>query len=250
MHTIEQSGSDPAVLCIHGYRQSSYFWTPTVQRLSASGVHALAVDLPGFGASAAESGPYTVEGFADGLAALLDTKKLDVVDVLGGSMGGVVAQHFALRHPGRLRRLLLVATGAYTENSEKALERLKLLEQAPLPESAMDGVARGFFHTPPPEAVLAEIRRIAFQASHQATLDAARSNAANDTLERLGNIRAPTLIVQGRHDAGRTPEHGAEMAKRIPEASLEVLPNSGHTPQLEEPEAFHALALPFLLAGR
>ena len=111
-------------------------------------------------------------------------------------------------------------------------------------------MVRGFFHALPAEPVLAEVRRIAFQATHAATLEGGRSIASNHTMERLGEIAVPTLIIQGHHDAGMTPEHGTEMARRIPGARLEVLPNSGHTPQLEEPEAFHAIALPFLLAER
>ena len=78
-------------------------------------------------------------------------------------------------------------------------------------------------------------------------MEAARSNARSNTLALLGQIGVPTLIVQGRHDRARTPEHGALMRDRIPGARLEVLEHSGHTPQLEEPEAFHALVLPFLL---
>jgi pimeloyl-ACP methyl ester carboxylesterase len=57
----------------------------------------------------------------------------------------------------------------------------------------------------------------------------------------------PTLIVQGRHDRARTPEHGTEMRKRIAGSRLEVIEEAGHTPQLEQPDAFHAVALPFLL---
>jgi L-proline amide hydrolase len=77
-----------------------------------------------------------------------------------------------------------------------------------------------------------------------------RSNAETRTLDRLGEIQVPTLIIQGRHDKARTPEHGAVMRDRIPGARLEVLENSGHSPHLEESEAFHDIALPFLLAGR
>ena len=55
------------------------------------------------------------------------------------------------------------------------------------------------------------------------------------------------MIVQGRHDRARTPEHGEEMRKRIAGARLEVIEDAGHTPQLEQPETFHAIALPFLL---
>ena len=58
----------------------------------------------------------------------------------------------------------------------------------------------------------------------------------------------PTLIIQGRHDKARTPEHGVEMQKRMPNARLEVIEDAGHTPQLEQPDRFHDIALPFLLA--
>ena len=58
----------------------------------------------------------------------------------------------------------------------------------------------------------------------------------------------PTLIVQGRHDKARTPEHGALMRERIPDAKLAVIEDAGHTPQLEQPEAFHEVAVRFLTA--
>src|SRR5262245_26707483 len=111
MHCLEQTGAEPTVLCVHGYCQSSTYWAPTLDRLARVGVRGLAPDLPGFGASAHLPGPYTMEAYADGLAALLDARRLERVGLVGGSMGGVVAQHFALRHPARLARLLLVATG-------------------------------------------------------------------------------------------------------------------------------------------
>ena len=77
-------------------------------------------------------------------------------------------------------------------------------------------------------------------------MEAARSNTLSRTIDRAAEIRVPTLIIQGRHDRARTPEDGAALRERIPGARLEVLEHSGHTPQLEEPDAFHALALPFL----
>ena len=90
---------------------------------------------------------------------------------------------------------------------------------------------------------------IARSASKAAAVEAARSNATLRTLERLGEIRVPTLLIQGRHDRARTPEHGALMCEHIPDARLHVLENSGHTPQLEEPEAFARVAMPFLFAA-
>jgi 3-oxoadipate enol-lactonase len=247
MHVLERTGAEPAVLMIHGYCQSSAYWAPTLERLAAAGARALAADLPGFGRSARVPGPYTMEAYADGLVALLDARRLGPVVLVGGSMGGVVAQHVTLRHPSRVGRLLLVATGAVMGDPAAGLARADAVAGATWDAAAVAPIVSGFFREPPPPPRLEEYRRIAGEASQEAAVEAARSNALSNTLERLGQIRVPTLIVQGRHDRARTPQHGALMRDRIPGARLEILERSGHTPQLEEPEAFHALALPFLL---
>jgi pimeloyl-ACP methyl ester carboxylesterase len=247
MYCLERPGAEPAVLCVHGYCQSSAYWAPTLDRLAAAGAGGLAPDLPGFGAAAGAPGPYTMETYADGLVALLDARGLDRVALVGGSMGGVVAQHLTLRNPDRVTRLLLVATGAATADPAAGLARADTIASAPWDAAAVVPVVAGFFREPPPPARLVEYQQIALAASHRAAVEAARSNAGSRTLERLGEIRIPTLIIQGRHDRARTPEQGAALRDRIPGARLVVLEGSGHTPQIEEPAAFHAVALPFLL---
>ena len=213
-------------------------------------MHGLAPDLPGFGASARLPGPYTMEGLADALARLLDERGLAQVVLVGGSMGGVVAQHFVLRHPGRARRLLLVATGAATADPAAALAKAEVVAGAVWDESSVAPVVRAFFHLPPPAAELERYCRIALLASQAAAVEAARSNARSRTLERLDAIEVPTLIVQGRHDRVRTPEHGELMQQRIRGARFEIVEQAGHTPQLEDPTTFHEIALPFLIADR
>lgn len=250
MFALERTGSEPAVVFVHGFCQSSAYWTPTLERVAERGVRALAVDLPGFGASASERGPHTMAGLADALAAELDRRGLDRIVLCGGSMGGVVAQHFALRHPARLTGLLLVATGGFTPNMALALEKADVLATAPWVEATIVPVVDGFFFKRPAADRIAEYRKIALSASQSAAVEAARSNAANRSFDTLAAIRVPTLIVQGRHDKARTPEHGAEMRDRIPGCALAMIEDAGHTPQLEQPDAFHDVALPFLLAGR
>jgi len=246
MHVIERQGSGTVAVCVHGFCQSSLFWASTLDRLAEAGIAGIAPDLPGFGESAGLPGPWTLEAYADGIAVLLDRKGLDRVSLVGGSMGGAVAQHFALRHPTRVVRLLLVATGAFTADPTAALAKADQLETAIWDDALTTPMVAGFFHRPPDAATLAAFRRVAGMANRTAALSAARSNARGRTLERLAEITAPTLIVQGRHDKARTPEHGAEMAARIPGARLVVLEASGHTPQIEESEAFLAVAVPFL----
>jgi pimeloyl-ACP methyl ester carboxylesterase len=248
VHVIESAGREPTVVCIHGFCQSSAYWAPTLGRLAARGVAALAVDLPGFAGSATEGGPYTMPALADAVAALLKKRALDQVALVGGSMGGVVAQHLALRHPQCVSRLLLVATGAATADPAGALAKADVMATAPWNEETVAPIVAGFFYSSPAPDKLAEYRAIAMKASQPAAVEAARSNASLRTLEDLGRITVPTLIVQGRHDKARTVEHGAQMRALLPNGALEVVEDAGHTPQLERPDEFHAIALPFLLA--
>jgi pimeloyl-ACP methyl ester carboxylesterase len=248
VNVIERAGRGPAVVCIHGFCQSSAYWVPTLDRLAAQGVGALAPDLPGFAGSSKEPGPYSMPALADAVAALLERRGLKRVILVGGSMGGVVAQHLALRHPQAVSRLLLVATGAFTADPAGALAKADLMAAAPWNEETVTPIVAGFFYKVPPAEKVAAYRAIAMQASQPAAVEAARSNASLRTFEELGRIAVPTLIIQGRHDKARTPEHGAEMQKRIVDARLEVIEDAGHTPQLEQPDRFHELALSFLLA--
>jgi pimeloyl-ACP methyl ester carboxylesterase len=248
MQAQERSGREPAVVFIHGFCQSSAYWAPTLTHLADEGPRGLAMDLPGFGMSAAEPGPHTMEGYADALAAFLTVKGLDQVVLVGGSMGGVIAQHFILRYPGRVLRLLLVATGAITADPAGALDKATALEAAPWNEATVKPIVDGFFYRSPPAADLAKYRMIALQASQPAAVSAARSNANSNTLDGLSKVAVPTFIIQGRYDRARTPEHGSVMQQRIAGSQLFVIEDAGHTPHLEQPDRFHEIALPFLIA--
>lgn len=246
MQAIERPGRGPAIVFVHGFCQSSAYWAPSLARVAQNGAHGLAPDLPGFGMSAHEPGPHTMEGYADALARFLSGRGLDRVVLVGGSMGGVVAQHFTLRHPQRVERLLLVATGAVTADPVRALSKAAELEAAFWDENTVHPIVNGFFHRRPAPPDLAKYREIALQASQPAAVSAARSNANSRTLEVLHKIDVPTHIIQGRHDRARTPEHGAIMQERINGSHLTVIEEAGHTPHLEQPERFHEIALPFL----
>jgi len=250
LFALDRGGAAPAVVCLHGFCQSSAYWAPTLDRLAAAGVRGVAPDLPGFGRSAREPGPYTMAGMADAVVRHLDAHGIDRFVLAGGSMGGVVAQHLVLRHPERVARLLLVATGALMGDPAAGLAKADEIAAAPWDDAAVAPIVSGFFFRAPSDADVRKYRDIARSASKEAAVEAARSNAQSDTREALRSVRVPTLIVQGRHDRARTPEHGALMRERIAESALAVIEDAGHTPQLEQPEAFHAVALPFLLEGR
>ena len=244
----EREGAGPAVVCIHGFCQSSAYWTPTLDRLAARGVRGLAPDLPGFGRSSGEPGPYTMSAMADAVVRVLDERGVERVRLVGSSMGGVVAQQLVLRHPDRVARLLLVATGAVMNDPAAGLAKSEEFRASTWNEATVAPIVAGFFHRTRLEGDIAKFSRIALDASHAAAVEASRSNAQNNTLDRLAEIRVPTMIIQGRHDKARTPEHGAVMRERIPRADLAVIEDAGHTPQLEQPDAFHHVAFRFLMA--
>jgi pimeloyl-ACP methyl ester carboxylesterase len=188
-----------------------------------------------------------MEHYADVVAELLDALGLERVALIGGSMGGVVAQQVALRHQDRLERLVLVATGAFTGDPEGAFKKAAELEAVPWPDEMVHASVNAFFHSPPTGPTLTRFREIYGSASPAAAVESLRSNATTNTFEQLKEMGVPTMIVQGRHDRSRTPERGAAMCEQIPNCRLEILEHSGHTPQIDEPDAFHAVALPFLL---
>ncbi|MFN8522844.1 MAG: alpha/beta fold hydrolase [Chloroflexota bacterium] len=247
--SIDRGAGLPASLCIHGFCQSSRFWEPVVDLIAGSGGRAVAPDLPGFGGSAGVAGPFTMEGYADWLASLIRSLDVGSVSVIGGSMGGVIAQHLVLRHPDVVARLVLVATGGNTPNPQAALDRANMLESTEWTPELAQATAAGFFYRQLSPADLDSYSSIVLQADRAAAVSAARSNALSATLERLVEVRVPTLIVQGREDRGRTPSHGADMRDRIPGSRLVVLDGAGHTPQLERTEEFWDVVKPFLLAG-
>jgi 3-oxoadipate enol-lactonase len=243
----EHAVGPPVLVFVHGFGQSSDFWWPSALRFAEAGARAIAVDLPGFGVSANAPGPYTMEGYSDRIAALLDALSVPRATIVGGSMGGVVAQHFALRHPDRLERLVLVATGAQTPDPVGALAKADRMASDSLSEDDISKMVDGFFFKPLSQAERHHFHEVVRMASREASVSAARSNARSNTLESLSRIIVPTLVVQGRHDRGRTPEHGELMCSLMPNAHLKVLENSGHTPQLEEPDAFQEVVAPFIL---
>ncbi len=239
----EGGSGDRVVVFVHGMCQSSVFWAPTLQSLPP-GVRGYAVDLPGFGESHAVSGPYTIQGHADAVAAFVAQHGLTDVVLVGNSMGGIVCQQVAVNRPSWLAKLLLVASGPNVPDPAAALAGAEVEATAVWDRTAATDYVKNFFVRQPadPEPYI--------QAALLATLDARlgtrRSSAVTDLRPDLGRINVPTLIVQGERDAGRTPAVGADMAALIPGARLEVVTGVGHTPMLEDPAAFTALLHAFL----
>lgn len=207
-------------------------------------------DQRGLGRSDKPDRPYTMADYADDAAALMASQGWDQAHVVGVSFGGMVAQELALRHPARIRRLVLACTSpggaggssfAFHEIGHLVgEERAKYL--TPISDTRRDEA----WAAANPDAY---VKLIAMTAADPFAGEPGRREGAerqlearadHDTWERLPHIAAPTLVVGGRYDGIAKPESLELMAGRIPGAELRFF-EGGHMFMLQDRAAVPAM---------
>ena len=256
MHYETQGGGDPLLL-INGLGSDSTEWLFQFPAFARRFL-VVAFDNRGTGRSDTPPGPYSTAQMADDAAALLTHLGAARAHVLGVSLGGMVAQEVALRHPEQVRKLVLACTAPGGEGSVRpAPEVLKHFVRSPGgdPEEEVRRVlpflySERYLRDHPEEVEEFVRRRIAGPVSvegHAAQLAAAMSHSA---WERLEDIGAPTLVIAGDGDRVVPTENSHRIAERIPEARLVILPGAPHRLFAENAEDFNRAVISFLLPGR
>ncbi len=240
----------PPLLLIMGLALSSRAWDTLPERL-AKNFRVITFDNRGTGRSSRGGWAFRMRDLADDAAAVLDAAGVSGTNLFGISMGGMIAQEFALRHPERVLRLALGATfagwlrshkpGLCTQldlllmnlgrNSEKRVSRVLVSPgwQAKNPHSAVDWIRR------------AEATTLRFALAQMAAI------GRHTTARRLSRIAAPTLVITGDADKLVPARNSQELARLIPNARLVLLRGAGHAFPLErEDETVRALEQHFL----
>ncbi len=200
----------------------------------------------------------TIEQLADDAAALVARLGLERPAVIGHSFGGFVAQELALRHPDAVGALVLVATGpgqlgsgedpAEGEGAPLPAAAAAVMSQVPADDAAVaEATVRllpYYLHRRPADEVAAMMDGTVFDAAAMAR--GFEVLAGWSAVDRLGGIDVPTLVIVGRHDVFTSPPQSRRIARRVPEAVLVELEDSGHFPWLDEPAAFAAALNPWL----
>jgi pimeloyl-ACP methyl ester carboxylesterase len=249
----ERRGGLPFVL-VHGFTGSRDDWFEHLPALGALGP-TLAVDQRGHGGSTNLGDPaaYSLEHLVDDLAAALTELGVGACDLLGHSMGGAVAMHFALAHPERVRSLVLMDTSARALrlDDDGVFEKVAAFLRDAGARGLSAAMRRRAAEDPQvPASVRAAEARMGsdrywqrIEAKHQAMDPAALIGlgralvSARSVVDQLGAIRCPTLVIVGAEDAPfRRPSE--EMAAAIPGARLVVVPDAAHSPQVENPEVW------------
>ncbi len=239
------------VLFIHGFPFSKAMWKPQVDVLKKD-FHVVTYDVRGHGASDVGDGLYSVELFVDDLIGLLDHLRFSKVVVVGLSMGGYIALRAMERNPERFRGLVLCDTRSEADGNEGKIKRAA--QAKTVKSEGMKKFAEPFlkvvfyektFETNPPAIDM--IRAIVEASSPLAVAGTLLALAARtDTTPSLYNIKVPTLILVGQHDALTPPSASFAMKEKIPNAELHVISRAGHMSNLENTEMFNEHLLTFL----
>ena len=253
-HSIHyESMGDPAkppVLLIMGLALSSRAWD-RLPALLARDFHVLVFDNRGTGRSGRAGFAYRMRDLADDAAAVIESAGRGAAHVFGISMGGMVAQELAIRHPERVRSLALGCTFAsWRKRTAPSLGTkldLLLLNLGFVNPARISRVlVSAKWHSAHPHGALEWMRRAERTALRFATAQVL-AIARHDALPRLARIRAPTLVLTGGADKLVPAANSELLARSIPGARLVVLPQAGHVFPLErEQETLDALRDHFL----
>ena len=237
-----ETGDGPPVVLIAGLGSTTRLWGNLPEVLGRD-FHVIAIDNRGVGGSS-EGKTFTFAGAAEDLAAVLDDRGLDHAALLGASMGGVIALHTAIAHPGRIDRLVIASSAPRLTNyGRRILELIRdLLLYGPAERAGAALMTLAFspsFHDRfagfvdeterlygPDEA---DVPGTLLQIEHLL--------GGWDLLEWLPSVTAPSLVLYGDHDPVVCPDETKELAAGLPSAELVKVPGAAHSILAEGGEA-------------
>ena len=210
----------------------------------------VAFDMPGHGLSDDLSSPPSFDVMARAVEAVLEALGGVPADIVGVSVGGMIAQCFALRRPDLVRSLGLVATlCTFPAEIRQALrERARAAREEGMARVAELSNARWFtpaFRARRPD-MLERTRRSLLQQPGEFHAGMWEMIASLDMETEIRTIACPTLVVTGTDDVNAPPAAAEQIARAIPDASLRLMPDLGHFPPFEAPDAFNAILRAFL----
>ena len=240
---VSAAGKGTLVLFLHGIRGNRRNWVRQVEFFSRH-FRAAAWDARGYGDSDDYDGALRFdEHFTADVLRVADHFEAGKMHLVGLSMGGRIARNFALRHPERLRSLVLAGTSpGFDALSGEDVKRFVAERRIATPESVRRllgsrAVAGAY------EQLLDSVQRV-HQACFEKTLEA---SVAQDRAAAIEQIKVPTLVITGDEDKVYPPAMAQDIARRIPGAELRTLKGVGHLSNLEQPDEFNQAVLEFLI---
>jgi pimeloyl-ACP methyl ester carboxylesterase len=251
----------PVVVLIHGLGRSVDDWQFTIPAL-ARHYRVYALDLVGSGRSGKPPPPYSFPGLVRFVADFIQAHHVERASLVGHSLGGGLALHYAIQFPSRVDKLVLVNSAGLGKQVRPSLKlsTLPLIGECltrPSRKGILESLKRSV-HDPAlvtDEWVESCYRQAILPGAHRGMLATARAlvdlsgvrdDVIRPVLDNLAHITAPTLVVWGRQDPSLPLAHADVAVQRMPNARLHVFDPCRHFTQLEHPHAFNALLDAFL----
>jgi pimeloyl-ACP methyl ester carboxylesterase len=243
----ERGSGNPVVLLSSGAHDRHDF--DALRGLLPDGFRSIAPDWPGHGESPAGNEPASAMGFADVTEELVARLAPEGAIVLGNSVGGFAAARLAIRRPELVRGLVLIDSGGFLPRSPQVRIFCALMARPRFLRTIYPWFANRYMR--PQSEADRRVRDVGIATTRQdpglaAVSDLWRSFSSpeHDLRKEAASIQAPTLVIWGKKDPVIPPKAGRTIAATIPGARLELL-DTGHAPQVSDPEGFASLFVPF-----
>ncbi|GIX46940.1 MAG: alpha/beta hydrolase [Candidatus Tectimicrobiota bacterium] len=230
-----------AVLFVHGAGGNGHVWVEIMAQL-ATAHSPVAIDLPAHGRSGGLLAAESIEAYCDIVDKFIEVTQFKPFVFVGHSMGGAIAQVYALRHPEKLRGLVLSSTGA----------RLRVLPEtlALWKDAAMGRPVNVYTRVAYSDKTPMEVVRRGWMEQRKTDprvrLGDLLACDRFDYMEAIKAIRVPTLVLCGTDDVVTPPKYAEYLQRQIPGAQLVMIPDAGHITYLEQPQAVTKAIADFL----
>jgi pimeloyl-ACP methyl ester carboxylesterase len=250
---FDEQGAGEAVLLLHAGVADRSMWREHLGWLAQAGFHAIAVDLPGFGEAAVQTGAHAP--WQDVLRTLQELQ-VEGATLVGNSFGAAVALRVATVAPAAVSALVLISPPRLgTEEVSEQLQTAWEQEEAALErgdiDTAINAVVDAWTQPDAPQALrerIAAMQRRAFELQAAATGVEEAPDPLEQRPELLAELQIPTLAAAGEHDMPDFKAAARELAEVMPQCEFAAIAGAGHLAPLDAPEAFRELVSNFLRA--
>ena len=255
---LDGNESGDVVVLIHGFSVPYFIYDPTFKYLTQTNFRVLRYDLLGRGFSDRPRAHYNLDLFVQQLENLLDALRFTrPVNLIGLSMGGLIAAAFTVRHPGRVNKLVLIdpaGTKPITLSPALRAAKIPIVAEAILglvgSEALIRSAVKDFFDPALVNHFMAQYKvQMQYKGFQRAILSTIRNGMLDSFLHiyrTLGKMEQEVLLFWGRNDTTVPFDHSPALCAALPRAQFHVIDNCGHIPHYEKPEEVNPLLLEFL----
>ena len=245
-YEVEGPENKPVLMFCNSLGTTLHMWDGQMREVTKH-FRVLRYDRRGHGKSGVPAGPYTLEMLGRDALAVLDAAKIEKPNWCGLSMGGMVGMWLGANAPQRVNKLILSNTSAYFENKQIWNDRIKIVQEKGLQAIVGGTLERGFtknFREREPQKVKA-IADMFLATKPEGYIACGQAVRDMDHREIIKSIRAPTMVIAGKQDAGTTPEMGEYIHKNVPGSSITLF-DAAHIANIECRDAYTKAVLGFL----